>query len=159
MEWKKILKASLIPVALIFLVYAISEPIYESIPIHSISLLPTQFYFTYLFAVFLIFISGGYAAVRIYHLDATNLIASGILTFIFFIAVLALIPFIFHCSSGRPYTKPLFGILDACPIYNSDVSPEFFGFSWVCGVTIGWSLALTLQKAKPEEKPAKKLRK
>ncbi len=153
MEWKKMLKASLIPVALIFLIYAITEPMYDSLPGYSQFAFGSNFYFGYLLAVLIIFISGGYAAVRIYHLDSIDLIASGILTFLFFIAILALIPFIFHCTSGRPYNKPLFGILDACPIYHSDISPIIFGFLWVCGVTIGWSLALTLQKTKPEEKP------
>lgn len=147
MDWKKILKASFIPVAILFFILLIGELAYKGLPSYTQYAIWSDFGLWYLGSTILIFITIGYVAVRKYNLEVTGLIVTGVLAIFFFIIAQAAMTIISECNWN----------LNSCNLpYYIRNGIELFLFLEVLGLNLGWSLALIVQRIKPREKPEKK---
>ncbi|QLJ53061.1 MAG: hypothetical protein Sv326_0886 [Candidatus Fermentimicrarchaeum limneticum] len=146
MEWKKILIASFIPMAILFLISLIGELLYRSLPGRGAWVTQDNYFLWSMGSALLLLIYTGYAAVRI-NLKDTDLFASGFLAVFFFSVIAqAAMAIIFRCNFTNLNWCFSFYILTPAPL---------FWFLGVVGITLGWSLALTVQKIKPKIKKPK----
>ncbi|NYZ78684.1 hypothetical protein H0N99_00895 [Candidatus Micrarchaeota archaeon] len=140
MDWKKVLKASFIPVAVLFLILMIGELLFRSLAGYTQYGLFSYFGMWYLGSTFLTFISIGYAAIRKYNLEVGGLIyITGILAILFFFIAQAAMTLFFPSTI----------------LYHTQGGTLPFVFFEVFGLTVGWTFALTVQKIKPKTKKPK----
>lgn len=147
MGWKKILKAAFIPMTILFIIYLASE-MYSFSLTRALHLSAIEFLILSRGVYLLMFIYTGYAAVRS-NLKDSDLIVSGIIAvFLFSVVAQALIALIvYHCDISTD--------LNYCFSRYVITPGPVFCFLGVVGLTLGWSLALTIQKIRKKETPAK----